>query len=68
MSLAKAKAKEYFKNSAYETIRSLRNKFEDNQAYQFLPSSYMDAAIQKVKSEMTYTYTKLNTNIIEVFY
>jgi len=67
LSLAQAKAREYFKNSAYEVIRSLKNKFEENCFYQLVPYTYVNQVIDQTKSDLLLCFKKVNENILEDF-
>jgi len=65
LSLSEAKAKEYFKNSAYEIIRSLKSKYEENCLYLCVPFLNLCQIIDKTKADLLSAYEKLNTNILE---
>jgi hypothetical protein len=67
LALAKAKAKEYFKNSAYEVIRSLKTKFEENGLHHLVSQGYLQMLIEKTKSDMMFAFKKVHTNILQSF-
>jgi hypothetical protein len=65
ISMAKAKAKEYFKNLAFETFRHLKKAFGDQQLHYILPQTYMSQVIENVKQELDYSLHHLTDQILE---
>lgn len=66
ISMAKAKAKEYFKNLAFETFRHLKKAFGDQQLHYILPQTYINQVIENVKQELDYSLHHLTDQILEV--
>ena len=64
--MAKAKAKEYFKNLACETFRHLRKTFNDQQLHFILPQTYINQVIENIKQELDYSLHHLTDQILEV--
>lgn len=64
--MAKAKAKEYFKNLASETFRHLKKAFGDQQLQYILPQTYINQVIENVKQELDYSVHHLTDQILEV--
>jgi len=65
ISMAKAKAKEYFKNMAGETFRHLRKTFGDQQLHFILPQTYINQVIENIKQELDYSLHHLTDQILE---
>lgn len=65
--MAKAKAKEYFRNYASEIFRHFKTGFEENQLYHLLPSCFATQVLEKIKEELNANLQKLTPKILEVF-
>jgi hypothetical protein len=64
--MAKAKAKEYFKNYAFEVFRSLKSKYQDQQFLHIMPEIYFKSALQKIKENISQSLDQLTEKIVEV--
>jgi predicted transcriptional regulator len=65
ISMAKAKAKEYFKNYANEVFRNLKQTVEKEQLHHILPQSYVDGLINNLKRNIESSLQILSEEIIE---
>jgi len=63
--MAKAKAKEYFKNYAFEVFRSLKSKYQDQQFLHIMPEIYFKSALQKIKENISQSLDQLTEKIVE---
>lgn len=61
--LLKARAKEYFINSAHEIILVLRKQLEADGLFQYLPISHLDKIIMNAKQELTKSYASITESI-----
>jgi len=65
VSMAKAKAREYFKNYASEIIRSLKIKYQEQQFLHIMPEVYFENALEKIKESISHSLDQLTERIIE---
>jgi hypothetical protein len=68
ISMAKAKAKEYFKNFACEVFRSIKSKFQEQQFHHIIPDDYLDQTLDKLKLDMSASLDQLTERIVEVLF
>jgi len=66
--MAKAKAKEYFKNHIYETIRHIQKTFIDTQLHHLMPQSYINEIFDNLKESLDYDLHRLTEEIKDVKY
>ena len=64
--MAKAKAKEYFKNLGFEVIKALKSKFEEKQLHHIVPELYLQQAIDNIKNSISVSLDQLTERIVEV--
>jgi len=65
ISMAKAKAKEYFKNYANEVFRNIKDTVEKEQLHHILPQSYVNSLINNLKKNLESNLQKISEEIIE---
>jgi len=63
--MAKAKAKEYFKNYANEVFRNIKETVEREQLHHILPQSYVNELISNLKKHLESNLQILSEEIIE---
>jgi hypothetical protein len=65
ISMAKAKAKEYFKNYANEVFRNLKETVEKEQLHHILPQSYVNGFINDLKRNLETNLQMMSEEIID---
>jgi hypothetical protein len=64
--MAKAKAKEYFKNCAFEIFRSMKSKFQEQQFFHIVPEIYFKSVLEKMKESISHSLDQLTEKIVKV--
>ena len=59
MCLSKAKAKEYFTNSAHEIILTMQKTLEHESIFIYMPTSHLNRVINETKQELLVNYNKI---------
>jgi hypothetical protein len=65
ISIAKAKAREYFKNCACEIFRGVKGKFEEQQYHHIMPEIFLNSMMDSLKLSISLSLNKLTDRIIK---
>jgi len=63
ISMSKAKAREYFKNSAGEIFRNAKKKFEEQQFHHIMPDNYFQDSLARFKTNISASLDQLTDRI-----
>jgi len=65
ISIAKAKAREYFKNYACEIFRGIKGKFEDQQLHHIIPETFLQNSMDRLKLSISLSLNQLTDKIVK---